>query len=124
VDLPFFQDNISFAVFHDMGNVFAKANDMVDHLFRWHQKGADLCLHEATYTQCDFNYISHAIGLGVHYKTPIGPVRFDFGYNLNPPAFPSFNTITNTVNGQTTQTQFVPQRANHFNFFFSIGQAF
>ncbi len=60
----------------------------------------------------------------MHYKTPIGPVRFDFGYNLNPPAFPSFNTITNTVNGQTTQTQFVPQRANHFNFFFSIGQAF
>jgi hypothetical protein len=59
----------------------------------------------------------------VHYKTPIGPIRFDCGYNLNPPAFPSFTTITNNVNGQTT-SQFVPQRASHFNFFFSIGQAF
>ena len=124
VDLPFFQDNISFAFFHDMGNVFAKSSDMVDNLFRWRQKGADLCLHESTYTQCDFNYISHALGLGLHYKTPIGPIRLDFGYNLNPPAFPSFNTITNTVNGETTQTQFVPRRASHFNFFFSIGQAF
>jgi outer membrane protein insertion porin family len=120
VDLPFVQDNISFAFFHDMGNVFTKTSDMVDNLFRWRQKDADLCLNQATYTQCDFSYISHAIGVGVHYKTPIGPVRFDFGYNLNPPAFPSFNT--NTVNGQVTQ--FIPQHASHFNFFFSIGQAF
>ena len=120
-DLPFVQDNISFAIFHDMGNVFAKPSDMVDHLFRWKQKNASLCLNQATYTQCDFNYISHAIGLGVHYKTPIGPVRFDFGYNLNPPVFPRF-AIINTVNG--VPSQFDPQRASHFNFFFSIGQSF
>jgi outer membrane protein insertion porin family len=124
VDLPFVGNNLSLALFHDMGNVFAKPADMVDHLFRWHQKNADLCLHQDTYTQCDFNYISHAIGVGVHYKTPIGPVRLDFGYNLNPPAFPSFQTVTNSVNDQSTATQFVPQRASHFNFFFSIGQAF
>src|SRR4029077_16230868 len=121
-DLPFVGDNISFAFFHDMGNVFAKANDMADHLFRWRQKNPDACLRQDTYTQCDFSYISHAVGVGVHYKTPIGPVRFDFGYNLNPPAFPSFNTVINDVNGQSTSTQFVPQRASHFNFFFSIGQ--
>jgi outer membrane protein assembly complex protein YaeT len=121
VDLPFVQDNISFAIFHDMGNVFAKPTDMVDSLFHWRQKNANLCLNEATYTQCDFNYISHAIGLGVHYKTPIGPVRFDFGYNLNPPAFPRF-AIINLVNG--VPSQFDPQRASHFNFFFSIGQSF
>ena len=120
-DLPFVQDNISFAIFHDMGNVFAKPSDMIDHLFRWKQKNADLCLNQATYTQCDFNYISHAVGLGVHYKTPIGPVRFDFGYNLNPPVFPRF-AIINTVNG--VPSQFDPQRASHFNFFFSIGQSF
>jgi outer membrane translocation and assembly module TamA len=60
----------------------------------------------------------------VHYKTPIGPIRLDFGYNLNPPAFPSFETVTNTVTGVSNTTQFVPQRASHFNFFFSIGQAF
>jgi len=32
--------------------------------------------------------------------------------------------VTNTVNDVTSFTQFVPQRASHFNFFFSIGQAF
>src|SRR5215469_13131826 len=120
-DLPFVGNNISFAFFHDMGNVFAKSSDMVDSLFRWKQKNADLCTNQATYTQCNFNYISHAIGLGVHYKTPIGPVRFDFGYNLNPPVFPRF-AIINTVNG--VPSQFDPQRASHFNFFFSIGQSF
>jgi outer membrane protein insertion porin family len=60
----------------------------------------------------------------VHYKTPIGPVRLDIGYNLNPPVFPSFQTVTNDVNGISTTTQFYPQRASHFNFFFSIGQSF
>ena len=124
VDLPFVGNNINFAIFHDMGNVFAKPADMVDNLFRWRQKDPDLCLRQDTSNQCDFNYISHAVGLGVHYKTPIGPIRFDFGYNLNPPAFPSFQATTNSVNGVTTQSQFVPQRASHFNFFFSIGQAF
>ncbi len=123
-DLPFFGDNMSFALFHDMGNVFAKPSDMVHNLLRWRQKNADLCLQQSTANQCDFNYISHAVGVGVHYKTPIGPIRLDFGYNLNPPAFPSFQTVTNDVNGQSTATQFVPQRASHFNFFFSIGQAF
>ena len=116
-ELPFVGNNISFALFHDVGNVFARTSDMVDNLFRWRQKNSELCLHEQTYTQCDFNYISHAIGVGVHYKTPIGPIRLDFGYNLNPPAFPSFKTVMDTVT-------FVPQRASHFNFFFSIGQAF
>jgi len=124
VDMPFLGSNISFALFHDMGNVFTKPSDMVDNLLRWNQKNADLCLHPDTYTQCDFSYVSQALGVGVHYKTPIGPVRFDFGYNLNPPAFPSFLTVTNTVNGVSTSTQFVPQVARHFNFFFSIGQAF
>jgi outer membrane protein assembly factor BamA len=120
-DLPFVGNNISFAFFHDMGNVFAKPNDMLDHLLTWRQKNPGVCMNQATYTQCDFNYISHAVGLGVHYKTPIGPVRLDFGYNLNPPAFPRFDII-NTVNG--VPSQFDPQRASHFNFFFSIGQSF
>jgi outer membrane protein assembly complex protein YaeT len=124
VDLPLLQDNLSFAIFHDMGNVFPKASDMVNNLFHWKQKDPDLCLNQDTYTQCNFNYISHAIGVGVHYRTPIGPVRLDVGYNLNPPAFPSFQTYTNNVNGVTSSTQFFPQHAARVNFFFSIGQSF
>jgi len=123
-DLPLVQDNLSFAVFHDMGNVFPKASDMVDNLFHWRQKDSNVCRDEATYTQCNLNYISHALGVGLHYRTPIGPVRFDVAYNLNPPRFPSFQTVTNNVNGLSTTTQFFPQRAAHVNFFFSIGQSF
>ena len=119
--LPFFQDNISFAIFHDMGNVFTNVHDMFHSLPHWSQKDPGVCLQEATRKQCDYNYISHAIGVGVRYKTPVGPVRFDFGYNLNPPAFPGQKTTT--VNGVTT-TVFEPQHASHFNVFFSIGQTF
>ncbi len=119
--LPFFQDNMSFAIFHDAGNIFTNAHDMFHNLLHWSQKNPQVCLQEATRTQCEYNYISHAIGVGVRYKTPVGPVRFDFGYNLNPPAFPSQKTIT--VNGVDSKV-FDPQHASHFNLFFSIGQTF
>jgi len=119
--LPFFQDNISFVVFHDAGNVFTNGHDLTHNLLHWSQKDPQLCLQEATASQCDYNYISHAIGIGVRYKTPVGPVRFDFGYNLNPPAFPG--QATTVVNGVTT-TVFDPKHASHFNVFFSIGQTF
>ena len=115
--LPFFQNNVSFVIFHDAGNVFTNAHDLAHNLLRWSQKDPELCLQQATAAQCDYNYISHAIGIGVRYKTPVGPVRFDFGYNLNPPAFP----------GQTVkddQTVFEPRHVSHFNVFFSIGQTF
>ena len=121
--LPFFQDNISFAIFHDAGNVFTSGHDMFHNLLQWNQKAQHLCLQTATANQCDYNYISHAIGVGVRYRTPIGPVRFDFGYNLNPPAFPRCEIVLKT--GQTCPTaNFDPQHASHFNVFFSIGQTF
>jgi outer membrane protein insertion porin family len=119
--LPFVQDNMSFAIFHDAGNIFTNGHDMFHNLLHWSQRNPQACLQEATRAQCNYNYISHAIGVGVRYKTPVGPVRFDFGYNLNPPAFPSQKTIT--VNGAQS-TVFDPQHASHFNVFFSIGQTF
>jgi outer membrane protein assembly complex protein YaeT len=115
--LPFFQDNISFAIFHDAGNVFTNGHDLFHSLLRWSQKTPGVCLQEATAKQCDYNYISHAIGVGVRYKTPVGPVRFDFGYNLNPPAFPGQKIVNNV-------TVFDPKHASHFNVYFSIGQTF
>jgi len=119
--LPYFQDNISFAIFHDAGNVFTNGHEMLHNLLRWRQKNPGLCLQQSTADQCDYSYISHAIGVGVRYKTPIGPVRFDFGYNLNPPAFPSLQTPDPN---NPTATVFVPQHARRFNVFFSIGQTF
>lgn len=124
VMVPILQDNVGFVVFHDMGNVFTRPQDMTRSLFRWHQSNPDLCKSQDTANLCSYNYISHAIGVGVRYKTPIGPLRVDFGYNLNPPYFPSLkNQVVNQVNGQITG-QFNPQQAGHFNVFFSIGQAF
>jgi outer membrane protein insertion porin family len=120
--LPYVQDNMSFVIFEDAGNIFTNGRNMLDSLLRWRQKDPDLCLHQLTASECNYNYISHAVGVGLRYKTPIGPVSFDFGYNLNPPAFPSTQTVTNSA-GQQTST-FVPQHAPHFNVYFSIGQSF
>ncbi len=120
--LPFFQDNISFAIFEDAGNVFTDGRSMLNNLLRWKQKDPQLCLQQSTASQCDYSYVDHAVGVGVRYKTPIGPVRFDFGYNLNPPAFPSVQTTTSST-GQQVNT-FVPQHLSHFNVYFSIGQSF
>jgi outer membrane protein assembly factor BamA len=133
VTLPYVGDNLSFAIFHDAGNIFTSAHDMFHNLTRWSQKDPESCLHDsATTPQCDFSYISHAVGVGVRYKTPIGPVRFDFGYNLNPPAFPSCQSTG--ARGQAISPRcnaldesspfFVPQHLGHFNVFFSIGQTF
>ena len=136
--LPFVQDNLGFAIFEDAGNVFTNGRDMLNNLLRWRQKDPQLCLQPSTATQCDYSYISHAIGVGVRYKTPIGPVRFDFGYNLNPPAFPSCQDVPSyrgqaaspycvsntTTNGAATLPYFVPQHTSHFNVYFSIGQSF
>ena len=124
VMVPYLHDNIGFTIFEDMGNVFARPQEMLSSLGRFHQPGRDFCFQEQTHNLCNYNYASHAVGLGVRYQTPIGPLRFDFGYNLNPPYFPSYyNIVTNTVNGQQTG-QFGYQRAGHFNFSFSVGQSF
>jgi outer membrane protein insertion porin family len=133
--LPFVHDNLSFAVFHDMGNVFTDGNHMLDSLLRWHQN-TGLCMQRLFSTfqagagaaRCNYNYISHAVGLGVRYKTPVGPVRFDFGYNLNPTVFPNFcmkvlNTPS-TTNCPAALTYFGTKQASHFNVYFSIGQTF
>jgi len=124
VTVPYLQDKIGFSIFHDMGNVFARPQEMLPSIGRWHQPNPDFCTSAVTHLLCNYNYVSHAIGLGLGYVTPIGPLTFDFGYNLNPPVFPSYtNVVTNSVNGVTTG-QFGWQRAGHFNFSFNIGQSF
>jgi outer membrane protein insertion porin family len=59
----------------------------------------------------DFNLheLRYAVGPGLRYQTPIGPIRFDIGYQLNP--IPDL-----LVNGD-------PQ-TRRFRLHFSIGQAF
>ena len=54
----------------------------------------------------------------MRYHTPVGPIRLDFSYNLNPPIYP-----VNQSNGVQLlpAAQYVGE-ARHFNFFFSLGQ--
>ena len=42
---------------------------------------------------CSFNYFSHAVGVGLRYNTPIGPIRFDFAVNLDPPYYPIYRYV-------------------------------
>jgi outer membrane protein assembly factor BamA len=127
MSLPYLGEGFGFAIFHDMGNVFTAPHDMLKGLLRWHQQNPQQCLSGSTSTaQCmtDFNnsgydYTSHAVGIGVRYKTPIGPLRFDFGYNLNPTQY--FQAVT--LPG-STQAITEAEHLRHFNVFFSIGQPF
>jgi outer membrane protein assembly factor BamA len=64
------------------------------------------------------------VGVGVRYKTPIGPLRFDFGYNLNPTSYFQAISTPNPITGQPPIVNVVSQRLRHFNVFFSIGQPF
>jgi outer membrane protein insertion porin family len=130
--LPIVGDNVSFVGFWDMGNVFRYPGDMFKSIKNFHQPNESQCEQvpygpppagetQQQYDQtlagvCSFNYYSHAVGLGARYKTPVGPIRIDFSYNLNPPVYPVYNDYTNSL-------PYVG-RAGHFNFFFGIGQSF
>jgi len=110
-----------------MGNVFARPQEMLPSLARFHQPDEELCFKAAPppiYSHCKYNYVSHAVGVGARYQTPIGPLRFDFGYNLNPPYFPSYTNITTNKQSGEQAGQFRYERAPHFNFSFSVGQSF
>lgn len=52
--------NLTGAVFYDKGNVFSNRSD-------W-----------------DFTKLKDALGFGIRYRTPLGPVRIDLGWNLQP----------------------------------------
>ncbi len=123
--LPVVGNNVNFVLFHDMGNVFRYPGDMFTSIKNFHQPNAATCRNvtlPAGVSQanavgtCNFNYYSHAAGLGLRYNTPVGPIRLDLAYNLNPPIYPVFDDYT-------TSLPYVGQ-ASHFQFFFSIGQAF
>ena len=117
--LPVVGNNISFVIFHDMGNVFQQPSQIFPSFGRFHQPNESTCeiATGVTIGTCNFNYFSHAIGIGPRYKTPVGPIRVDFSYNLNPPRYPVVS------NSGVLGAPFVGQ-ASHFNFFFSIGQSF
>jgi outer membrane protein assembly factor BamA len=105
---PFIGANIQGVFFEDMGNIYT---DLSSISFRVHQKNVQ-----------DFNYMVHSAGFGIRYRTPLGPVRVDLAYSMNPPSFYGLKGTYHQLlfGGATKELQSV----GHFQFFFSIGQAF
>ena len=107
---PVQRPNLGGVLFYDVGNVYTKAGDIS---FRLHQRDST-----------DFNYMVHAAGIGFRYRTPIGPVRVDFSYAFNPPAYQGVNgTLSDLLASKIPLTP-VARRLSHFQFFFSIGQTY
>jgi outer membrane protein assembly factor BamA len=115
--LPWVGSSVNFVLFHDMGNVFQLASQMFPSFLRFHQPDKLTCANvSGVIGTCNFNYFSQDVGLGVRYRTPVGPIRLDFSYNLNPPVYPVIYDFNNNPPHEG--------QAGHFNFFFSIGESF
>ncbi|MDX2154808.1 MAG: BamA/TamA family outer membrane protein [Bryobacteraceae bacterium] len=106
---PLIGQNIGGVLFHDAGNVYSSANN--------------LSLRVRQRNLLDFDYTVHAVGFGLRYRTPIGPVRVDLAYAPNSPRFVGFEgTREELLLGGGRPN--VLQRISRFQFHFSLGQTF
>lgn len=99
--LPLIGNRLGGTVFYDAGNVYTDIHHIS---FAWKPPANN-----------NLAYFSHTVGFGVRYPTPIGPVRVDFGYQINPAQYQA--TIAPSTIPQTF-------RLPHFQFFFNIGPIF
>ncbi len=105
---PLYGDNLAGVLFHDVGNVYSSLSNFS---LRFRQR--DLR---------DFNYTVQSAGLGLRYRTPIGPIRLDFSFSPDAPRFFGLRgTLQDYLNGTAIATT---QKINAFQFHFSLGQAF
>jgi outer membrane protein insertion porin family len=108
IRFPLIGDNLGGVLFHDMGNVYQD----IDHVsFRFRQ-------HDIQ----DFDYGIQAVGFGIRYRTPIGPIRADFSFSPDAPRFYGFaGTYEQLIQNQGVLTT---QKINLFQFHFSLGQTY
>jgi len=95
--LPYTTAAVTGALFYDVGNVYSSLEKIT---------------LRTTPPPNDLNWLSHAVGFGVRYPTPVGPIRFDLGYLLNSPQF----TLPTAPNGLARQ--------HRFQFFLTFGSPF
>ena len=114
---PLFGENIGGVLFHDCGNIYSSLNNLS---FRVDQRNLQ-----------DFDYMVHSVGLGIRYRTPIGPVRADVAWAINPPYFYGFNGTEQQLldAGPNPCPPDVPnlcqvKNSGHLQYFISIGQTF
>lgn len=100
--IPLVENKYGLVLFHDAGNVFSTPRKM-------------RLLKVTQNSPTDLDYTVHAVGLGIRYNTPVGPLRLDVGYSLNPPRFQVVQPKTGLVE---------VHRLSNVQFSLSVGQAF
>jgi outer membrane protein assembly complex protein YaeT len=99
------QQGLGLVLFNDTGNVFTTIRRMRLLQFSQARPLSDVDA---------LDYDSDAVGIGLRYKTPVGPLSFDVGYNLNPPRY---QVVPSTGPVEV-------QQLARFQFFLSVGQSF
>jgi len=107
---PLMGKTLGGVLFHDMGNVYSSLDKLS---FRVSQQNRQ-----------DFDYMVHSVGIGFRYRTPVGPVRVDFGWSINAPRFVGYPGTRNDLLNSTPPYPTVPLRVSPFQYFFSLGQTF
>jgi len=126
--LPFIGTALGGAIFYDGGNVYSRLTrisfrtTLPAPTFGLGPKNVNVCL-----TNCsnELNYFAHSLGLGVRYKTPVGPIRVDLGYQLNRPSFViPIPCPRNTPSCQIGSLGYQGTRLPGFQIFFNLGSNF
>jgi outer membrane protein insertion porin family len=126
--LPFVGTSLGGAIFYDGGNVYSRLSRIS---FRSMLPAPTFKLGPTNLPVCDtnctneLNYFAHTVGLGLRYKTPVGPIRIDLGYQLNRPSF--VIPVPCPSNNQTCQFGSRGQQGTRlpgFQIFFNLGSSF
>jgi outer membrane protein assembly complex protein YaeT len=130
---PLIGDNIGGVLFWDAGNVYTRVQDIS---FRYGQAHQTILVNTngtlVPQQLFGFNYMPHAFGFGIRYRTPIGPVRLDLAFSPNSTHFAGCAGYSGTellLCGlyNPDGTPVLPRKNDQispFQFHFSIGQAF
>lgn len=133
--LPFVGTSLGGAIFYDGGNVYSRLSQIT---FRATLPSPTFALQNPALplsstnlpmcvTNCtnELDYFAHTVGIGVRYKTPVGPIRVDLGYQINRPTFvipiPCPGNTPTCVTGSLGQQG---TRLTGFQIFFNLGATF
>lgn len=133
--LPFVGTSLGGAVFYDGGNVYSRLSRIS---FRATLPNPTFALQNPAQPQgptnvpvcianCtnELNYFAHTVGFGVRYKTPVGPIRVDLGYQINRPRFViSIPCPSNVPTCQPGSLGVQGARLSGFQIFFNLGSTF